>query len=284
MSILLAAKDSRNISSNGTVCPPAIRIVDSAKNVWVVSDGVVLKNGENAAFTEQVTLLVYYEGIIYQQNLDGAWWAWNGGDWVGVTGDPRPPKNQLFYGINSHYPRGEFAYGLVPVDKQLKQMMNLGARTIRVGVTTDSEIARMRSLLQALTGTGMQAYPCLDVYLTKDANTSPFDYSEPYYYDIGFSTGARVANSLKGLVKYYEIGNEIDSQALISASVDGNSKTDYDNQWFILARGLILGLADGVKSVDTSAAIIGPACSWLHLAFLDLLWNGVQPNGGTGNP
>lgn len=69
-------------------------IVDSALVTWTVqglpSSGVVYRNGQTAAFTAQVTLLLYHSDTIYQRNSAGNWWSWNGSDWTAEpSGDPR---------------------------------------------------------------------------------------------------------------------------------------------------------------------------------------------------
>jgi hypothetical protein len=59
--------------------------------VWTVASGVVYENGAKAGYTANVTLLLYYNGAIYQQNNAGGWWQWSGGTWAVLGGDPRSP-------------------------------------------------------------------------------------------------------------------------------------------------------------------------------------------------
>jgi hypothetical protein len=78
-------------SASGTTIPSSPQLNDSNGNYWTLLNGVVQINGANAGFTDQVTLLLYYNHVIYQQNAAGGWWYWNG-SWVATT-DPRvtPP-------------------------------------------------------------------------------------------------------------------------------------------------------------------------------------------------
>jgi hypothetical protein len=76
-------------SASGTTIPSASQIVDSQGNIWTVSGGVVLENGADAGYSSGVILLLYYNGVIYQENSAKGWWSWVNSAWVGVTGDPR---------------------------------------------------------------------------------------------------------------------------------------------------------------------------------------------------
>ena len=75
-------------SVDGTTIPSATQIVDASANVWTVSSGVIKKNGAAPGYTNAVTLLLYDNAVIYQQNKPGNWWSWNGSAWTSTT-DPR---------------------------------------------------------------------------------------------------------------------------------------------------------------------------------------------------
>jgi hypothetical protein len=77
-------------SPNGTRIPSATQIIDSSGKVWTVSGGVVYDNGALAGYSKSVTLLLYENNIVYQENSAGGWWSWNGSTWAS-SGDPRPP-------------------------------------------------------------------------------------------------------------------------------------------------------------------------------------------------
>jgi hypothetical protein len=90
--ILLAsvpAFASPSPSQSGATVP----IFDSAGNSWTVVSGVVQENGVNAGATSSVTLLLWYNGGIYQQNQWGNWWGpYTTAGWGNqLAGDPRTP-------------------------------------------------------------------------------------------------------------------------------------------------------------------------------------------------
>ncbi|MFM0593804.1 hypothetical protein [Paraburkholderia dilworthii] len=276
----MSATRASSPSPNGSVIPPLNSIADAQGGVWTVANGVVKLNGQSAGYTNLVTLLVYYNSTVYQQNQVGDWWSWNGTGWVATANDPRPAEDLVFYGINTHSTVGDNTYGTVPFSTQIAQMRQMGVTMVRTNGNGSSEVGQLKTFIQQLQGTGMQAYPCIDQYL----DTSNTSMTEQDYYNQGYSLGQTAASGLKGLVGYYEVGNEIDSQLLLSGAYNGDVPSQYSNQLFPLARGLVRGMIDGIKSIDTAAKIIAPACSWLHFAFSDMLWNGTQPDGSSGYP
>lgn len=50
---------------------------------------MVYENAATAGYSASVTLLLYYQGTIYQENASSDWWSWTSGAWVAVSGDPR---------------------------------------------------------------------------------------------------------------------------------------------------------------------------------------------------
>lgn len=91
-----------NESPNDTTIPSATSIIDAKQNTWTVNAGVVYINGATAAFTANVTLLLYHNKVIYHENSAGSWYSWdyNAAAWTQVAGDPRssspPPTSSTF--------------------------------------------------------------------------------------------------------------------------------------------------------------------------------------------
>jgi hypothetical protein len=83
----LNSGDPRTPSPSGATIPSATEIVDTSQNVWVVSGGQIYQNGLVDPITANVTLLLYYNGIIYQETSSGAWYQLNTTKWpAGATG------------------------------------------------------------------------------------------------------------------------------------------------------------------------------------------------------
>jgi len=75
-------------SAGGTSVPTATQLVDGQLDVWTLSGGQAY---ENHALTPSsgVTLLLYYDGNVYQENVHSDWWRWSGSSWVSTPSDPR---------------------------------------------------------------------------------------------------------------------------------------------------------------------------------------------------
>ena len=84
-----ASADPRLTASlSGTSIPAETQITNGSATVWVVSGGLVYKNGVGDGISNGVTLLLYDNGTIYQQNSAGNWWSWSAGKWASSS-DPR---------------------------------------------------------------------------------------------------------------------------------------------------------------------------------------------------
>jgi aryl-phospho-beta-D-glucosidase BglC (GH1 family) len=73
----------------------ASKIIDSAYTTWTLNNGVVYQQvsgasaASTAAYTANVTLVLYYNGTVYQENKTCLWWSWSGTNWV-ATSNPAP--------------------------------------------------------------------------------------------------------------------------------------------------------------------------------------------------
>jgi hypothetical protein len=85
----VSSSDPRKLSSpSGTTIPSATQITDSSGHIWTVSGGVISENGALAGYSKSVTLLLYDNNILYEENSAGGWWSWNGSAWESSS-DPR---------------------------------------------------------------------------------------------------------------------------------------------------------------------------------------------------
>jgi hypothetical protein len=84
-------------SVNGTLLPPATKIVDALGTTWTLVSGQIAKNGVIDPVTSGVILMAYYNHTVYQENqytnslgqIAHDWYAWIGGTWT-PSSDPRP--------------------------------------------------------------------------------------------------------------------------------------------------------------------------------------------------
>jgi hypothetical protein len=71
--------------------PNPAQIVDNQGNVWILPANLaVLKNGSPEGSTS-ISGLLYYNGTMYERNLNGNWYSHASGNWMPCSGDPRLP-------------------------------------------------------------------------------------------------------------------------------------------------------------------------------------------------
>jgi hypothetical protein len=85
-----AAVESKN---GATISSSTGSLVDSSANIWTLVSSAtsglqIARNGTVDTATANVTLLLYSNKVIYQQNSAGGWWSWSSNAWQS-TGDPR---------------------------------------------------------------------------------------------------------------------------------------------------------------------------------------------------
>ena len=157
---------------------------------------------------------------------------------------------------------------------QLAQLQDLGVKLYRNEVYNQASVTKLAGIAKTMAAGGVTVYPVLLV--------GPSNYNtEADAYNAAFTLGQQTAKSYR--YPYYEVSNELGAPAL-TGNVDGVYPQQYDTAKFRLARGVIRGLIDGIKSVDTSGKIVIGGDTWLHYGFDQMLRDGTEPDGTTGHP
>lgn len=195
-----------------------------------------------------------------------------------------------FWGVNGHitWTWTPNAQGYLKANwaNACLRMMELGIRTYRnayawtedaSGAITGSDGATFLDFINNFAAPcGIQVHPVLMATYSHPSLTS-----ETLAYNFGFARGVEAATKLRGLVPWYELGNELEVWGLTSGQ--GNWWQDYVNAKFVIQRGMLCGMRDGIKSVDTVTPIMSPGGTWMHTGFYDNLLLGRGPDGSTGN-
>ena len=270
-------------STSGTLMPPASSITDNAGGVWTLSNGVVSRNGAVVGNNYGVSLALWYGGRMYICNTSGHFYvnAEVANGWLPCT-DPRIAVSQTaggFFGINGH-----FDYTYTPA--QLVTMLKaLGCTTYRVGCTTDpKQINAVAKLAQTFQPAGIQLLVLINQGLY-DNNGKLFA-GESNGYSAAYSAGATVASALSPYgVTMYECGNELtrDGAIILDRTNAGTKAVDFNNANWPVMRGVMRGMIDGVKSVQSSAKCGMNFCV-NDVGASDALWEGTQPDGSGGYP
>ncbi|SAL81248.1 hypothetical protein AWB67_05794 [Caballeronia terrestris] len=276
----VAKAAGRTASPDGATIPSATSITDNAGNTWTLINNHVTKNGASTSTGSPVpmTLLLWYGGVIYAQNSAGSWFK-NGSPWTLIgTLDPRAKASAaaapLFYGMNGHMAWGSGIYNTMSPTSQLALLKDLGVTNYRCDVADVGMATYLANALKgAFSGSGVAILPVIN---PRSANWDP-NGSESAAYSLGYALAVRVTTPLKGLVKYIECGNELDDGMKLSG--DGSNFYDWNPAMWPSFRGVIRGMMDGVKAVDSSINCGVNVGIPLAYGALQMLWNGVTPNG-----
>lgn len=209
---------------------------------------------------------------------------------VGPKGDPGIAVSD-FWGVNGHitwtwtpnaapYLQANWAFACL-------RMLELGIKTYRnayawtedatTGAITGSDAATFQNFINNFAKPcGIKVHPVLMATYSHPSLTT-----EALAYTFGYNRGVEAATALKGLVPWYELGNELEVWGLTSGQ--GNWWQDYVNAKFVIQRGMLCGMKAGIKSVDTVTPIMMPGGTWMHTGFYDNLLLGRGPDGSTGN-
>ncbi|MGN6083364.1 hypothetical protein [Trinickia sp.] len=269
-----------SVSTDGTVIPSATAIVDRLHNVWTVSNGFIYKNGVKDKDSYNVSLLLWYGGMVYQRGTGGQFYVMTWADrWLPCS-DPRialAVPSGGFYGINGH-----FDYPFTP-QQIVATLQSLGCTSYRVGCDGSSkQVNALIGLADAFRSVGFTLLPMLNFGL-RDGNGNLYPSESAAY----FATRAGAATVARALgphgIALYECGNELtrDRAIILNATQAGTGPRDFNNANWPILRGAIQGMIDGVKSVQPNAKC-GVNFTVADIGASDLLWDGEQPDGSGG--
>jgi hypothetical protein len=255
-------------SANGTTIPSASSITDNGGGVWTVSSGTVLLNGSDAGFTEDVILLLWWNGTIYQENINDDWWSWTAGNWVSFPVDPR----KTFYGVNLH--PGLAIYQSLGTGPVVTFMQELGVTVGRMDCYAPTDNTIMATWCEALFNGGLVGLPILIA--------APVPGDETTSYNNGYALGQAIATACAPYTAFYELSNEPD--AYCGWTGDGLQPQCYPEDEWLAVRGTMRGAHDGVLSVQPNAVLVWAGQVELCEGFTNGMTTGVDPDGNTGGP
>jgi hypothetical protein len=276
--------DSPNASPDGTTIPSAASITDNGGHVWTLSGGVIYRDGATVGNTYNVSLLLWYGGMVYHCGTGSQWYVVLGSVWRPCS-DPRIPLSApagSMYGVNVHRDTA-----LTPA-AVAAAMGALGASVLRVNTGGSAgTIGQAAAIAQAVHAAGLKIMPVIDAGL-RDSNQNLAYSTESGAYSASRTIGANVATAMAPYgVTMYECGNELtrDGYIILPGEVGdaGTKAIDFDNTNWPLMRGFMRGLIDGVKSVQPSA-LCGINFCKSDVGASDALWDGMQPDGTGGHP
>ncbi|SAK99576.1 hypothetical protein AWB78_05805 [Caballeronia calidae] len=182
------------------------------------------------------------------------------------------PSGSFFYGMNGHV-TWVGPYTVSSPQQQLAQLKDLDVKLYRNDVGSVADAVKLKEIAQMMARSGVTVYPVILQQLNfADENAA---------YQASYTLAQQIVNVQR--YAWYEVTNELAPSCLVGW-VDGVRSTDYRNDCFQIARGVIRGLIAGIKSVDSQGKIIIGGNTWMHYGFDVMLANGTQPDGTSGHP
>ncbi|HZZ20480.1 MAG TPA: glycosyl hydrolase [Opitutaceae bacterium] len=199
-----------------------------------------------------------------------------------VSGEVESLPRHAQFGINGH-PFSQSGYFDISLEKQLNLVAESGARWYRVDISTENfqaSTARLDELIRLSEARGIQLLPVL---ISSSGARSPGGTLHEIR-EFAAQFARKIAGRYRGRITHWELSNELDDYCLIKkgettrsgkhwewGDPDGSHADDYEEARYQRAKAEILGLADGVKSVDPAARTIVDTAGWLHYGFIDRL-------------
>jgi hypothetical protein len=194
---------------------------------------------------------------------------------LAAVGKAASSTQKWFYGMNGHMAWGSGIFKTMPVQQQLSLLKDLGVTVYRADMADAGMATTIATALKGpFAGSGVTILPVLN------PRSAGWDQSagEDAGYRLGFALAVRCTTPLKGLVKYIECGNELDVIGL-KIGGDGSQTSDWSHAYWPAFRGVIRGMLAGVRSVDPSIQCGVNVGIPMAYRALQMLWNGITPNG-----
>lgn len=163
---------------------------------------------------------------------------------------------------------------LMPIDWDgaFASMKGCGADLCRIDWGSDWDL--QEDILAAADRAGVELLPVL-------FPPRPGDGTEQASYDAAKAYARECGERYRGRVRYFELSNELDCRCMTKwpngGDRDGAAITDYDETLYAPIRGMLRGLAEGLRETHPEALRIIDAAGWLHFGFIDLLMRDQVP-------
>ncbi len=187
------------------------------------------------------------------------------------------------WGINGH-PLTQEGYWQVPLDDQLDLVKDSGATWYRISFGFDAyraNTARFEELLAKAEKRNLKLLPVLMPPKGFYGDSKPLAQIK----EESAAFGKEMASRYKGRITHWELGNELDTFAMIKkgeknragkewkwdGAPDGKIPDDYETNRYERCREFFKSLQQGIKEADPKALTMIDTAGWLHYGFLQRL-------------
>lgn len=191
---------------------------------------------------------------------------------------------KIFYGANGHLAWGGTNYWTAAGSKtkQVTMLKDLGCTMYRADVADNGMATTIKNTLSSGGEFYQQGIGFVVVLNGYSMNWRP-TMTEQASYDLTYQRTLAIATTLNGMVDYWEMGNELDQYIrAASGAGNGSQNSNWDQAGFVSCRGALFGMLDALVAVNPDF-LYGPNIGIpMATAFLQMLWDGVTPDGTTG--
>jgi hypothetical protein len=175
----------------------------------------------------------------------------------------------LIWGINGH-PLSQRDYSVQTLTYQIKYLKDLKVNSYRIDIRLNDKglanNARFIPLVKTLRENKISVLPVI----LFDHNLK--DTLKQDTYDTNFQRGKNFCEKYDKYFSTVEVGNEEETQIILSSAFDGTKESHYDPEKTKLLMICLKGFTDGIKSVNPSKKII-LSLGWIHFNYLHQLQN-----------
>lgn len=202
---------------------------------------------------------------------------------AGLLGATAAWSADIRWGVNGH---PFTAYPDISIEQQLDYVRDLGMKSYRVNISSLDHMAGLTALVEQGKARGIEILPVITPDLDLEAETAGDLYAKSY------AMAVALVSRFKDDIRVWELGNEMEIHALITACEMRDDGSQYDCSWgtaggddpshYFTPRwkqvsAVLRGLSDGTEAVDpTIRKAIGTA-GWGHTgAFARMKADGID--------
>ncbi|WP_318528731.1 DUF4214 domain-containing protein [Mesorhizobium sp. YC-39] len=189
----------------------------------------------------------------------------------------------LLWGVNGH-PFN--AYPGISIEQQLDYVHDLGLKSYRVNISSVDSTAKLAELVKAGKARGVQILPVITPDLDLDNDTVDELYAQAYH------LASTLVSRFKDDIRVWELGNEMENYAIITACEMKNDGTQYNCSWgpaggtvtsdyfsprWAKISAVLRGLSDATIAVDPTIRKAMGTAGWGHrAAFTRMFQDGIR--------
>jgi hypothetical protein len=196
---------------------------------------------------------------------------------VGLAIVSPPAHAEFAWGVNGH---PLVSYPGISFEQQLDYVHEMGMTSYRVDINSPDKLVPMRHLIREASARGITILPVLTAAFDLDHQTPELLRSQAY--DLAFA----LVSGLKGQIPVWELGNELESYAIIKpcelqddgkqyncswGPAGGTSALDYFGPRWAKVSAVLRGLTEGAHAADPNVRRAVGSAGWGHTGMFQRL-------------